>query len=170
MSAGLLAGALTQGAASASVPAALTASTVQAAALFTLGKSADEAVARVEVVLKTLKKHAESLVEGSNGITEQTGKAGQVFAKQVAALGRKGDVLLAISTSGNSENIVLALQAAKEIGMTPMGLAGGTGGKMVGLADPLLVVPSTNSARIQEMHIHLGQVMCGAVERSLGLV
>lgn len=93
-----------------------------------------------------------------------------VFVRQVQAIGRKGDVAFGISTSGNSENVILALQAAKEIGITPVGLAGGTGGKMVGLADPLLIVPSTNSARIQEMHIFLGQCMCGAVERAMGLV
>jgi D-sedoheptulose 7-phosphate isomerase len=93
-----------------------------------------------------------------------------VFVRQVQAIGRKGDVAFGISTSGNSLNVLKALEAAKGIGMTPVGLAGGTGGKMVGLADPLLIVPSTNSARIQEMHIFLGQVMCGAVERGLGLV
>lgn len=93
-----------------------------------------------------------------------------VFVRQVQAIGRKGDVAFGISTSGNSANVIKALEAAREIGMVSTGLAGGTGGKMVGIAEPLLVVPSTNGARIQEMHIFLGQAMCGAVERSLGLV
>lgn len=93
-----------------------------------------------------------------------------VFTRQVQAIGRKGDVAFGISTSGNSLNVLKALEAARDLGITPVGLAGGTGGKMFGLADPLLIVPSTNSARIQEMHIFLGQTMCGAVERALGLV
>lgn len=94
----------------------------------------------------------------------------QIFARQVAALGHKGDVAIGISTSGRSRNVLLALQEAKSRGLLVAGLSGNTGGDMVGLADPLLVVPSTVTARIQEMHIMLGQMLCGALEISLGLV
>jgi len=93
-----------------------------------------------------------------------------IFARQVAALGHQGDVAIGISTSGRSRNVLLALQEAKSRGLQVAGLSGGAGGDMVGLADPLLVVPSTVTARIQEMHIMLGQMLCGALEISLGLV
>lgn len=93
----------------------------------------------------------------------------QLFARQVAALGHKGDVAIGISTSGRSSNVLLALQEAKSRGLVAAGFSGGTAGGMVGLADPLLIVPSTVTARIQEMHIMLGQMLCGALEISLGL-
>ncbi len=94
----------------------------------------------------------------------------QLFARQVRALGRKGDLALGISTSGRSRNVVLALEAAREMGMTAAALGGGDGGSLKGLADPLVIVPSRTTARIQEMHIMLGQMLCGALERELGLV
>lgn len=94
----------------------------------------------------------------------------QLFARQLRALGRAGDVAVGISTSGRSRNVILALRAAREMGLVPAALSGGDGGDLKGLADPLLIVPSTTTARIQEMHITLGQMLCGAVERALGLV
>jgi D-sedoheptulose 7-phosphate isomerase len=94
----------------------------------------------------------------------------QLFARQLRAIGRKGDLALGISTSGKSPNVILALEAARELGITPAALSGNDGGQLKGLADPLLVVPSRTTARIQEMHILLGQMMCGALERELGLV
>jgi D-sedoheptulose 7-phosphate isomerase len=94
----------------------------------------------------------------------------QLFARQLRALGRQGDLALGISTSGRSRNVTLALQAAREMGLTAAALAGRDGGELVGLADPLLIVPSRTTARIQEMHIALGQMMCGALEYELGLV
>ena len=94
----------------------------------------------------------------------------QVFARQVRALGRAGDVAIGISTSGRSANVIRALEAAREMGLVAAALGGGDGGDLNGLADPLLVVPSTVTARIQEMHITLGQMLCGALERELGLV
>ena len=94
----------------------------------------------------------------------------QVFARQVRALGRVGDVAIGISTSGRSANVILALEAAREMGLVAAALGGGDGGALTGLADPLLVVPSTVTARIQEMHITLGQMLCAALERELGLV
>lgn len=93
-----------------------------------------------------------------------------LFARQVEALGRPGDVALAISTSGNSENVIRGLAKAKQIGAVPVGFGGKGGGRMVGLADPLLVVPSDVTSRIQEMHITLGHMLCGALEQELGLI
>ena len=94
----------------------------------------------------------------------------RLFSRQVQALGRPGDVALAITTSGKSKNVILGLKAARELNMVPAALAGRDGGDLPGLADPLLIVPSHTTARIQEMHITLGQMFCGALERRLGLV
>lgn len=93
-----------------------------------------------------------------------------VFSRQVQALAREGDSVLGISTSGNSPNVLLALQAARNSGARTIGLAGGTGGKMAGLCDAMIVVPSTVTARIQEMHILIGHMLCKALEQCLGLV
>jgi len=94
----------------------------------------------------------------------------QVFSRQVQALGRAGDLAIGISTSGRSRNVLRALEVARELGLGAAGLSGGDGGSLPGLADPLVIVPSRTTARIQEMHITLGQMLCGALERKLGLV
>ncbi len=94
----------------------------------------------------------------------------ELFARQIEALGREGDVAIGISTSGKSENVIKGLKKAKAMGLVAAGLGGKGGGRMTGLADPLLVVPSDTTARIQEMHITLGQMLCGALEQELGLV
>jgi len=93
----------------------------------------------------------------------------EIFARQIEALGKKGDVVIAISTSGKSPNIIKALQKAKAMGLVTAALSGRDGGGLVGLAGHLLVVPSDTTARIQEMHITLGQMLCGALEIELGL-
>lgn len=93
----------------------------------------------------------------------------QLFARQIRALGRPGDVAIGISTSGRSRNVILALETAREMGLVAAALSGGDGGALAGLADPLLVVPSPTTARIQEMHITLGHMLCGALEIELGL-
>jgi D-sedoheptulose 7-phosphate isomerase len=93
----------------------------------------------------------------------------QLFARQVRALGRSGDIALGISTSGRSPNVLNALKVAREMGLTAAAFSGGDGGALSGLADPLLLVPSKVTARIQEMHITIGQMLCGAIESELGL-
>lgn len=93
-----------------------------------------------------------------------------LFARQVEALGRSGDLAVGISTSGRSPNVTRGLRAARDAGLVAAALSGRDGGDLVGLADPLLLVPSETTARIQEMHITLGQMLCGALERRLGLV
>lgn len=95
---------------------------------------------------------------------------GHIFARQIEAIGRPGDVAIAISTSGRSENVIRGLKQARSMGITPAGWSGKGGGQMVGLADPLIVVPSDVTARIQETHILLGQMLCNALEIELGLV
>lgn len=88
-----------------------------------------------------------------------------IFARQVEALMKPEDVAIGISTSGNSPNVLKALEAARALGGTAAGLAGRDGGKMVGVADPLVVVPSGVTARIQEMHILLGHTLCDLLEQ-----
>jgi D-sedoheptulose 7-phosphate isomerase len=94
----------------------------------------------------------------------------QIFARQVAALAKPGDVAIGISTSGESENVILALRQARAMDCVAAALGGKGGGRMTDIADPYLVVPSNTTARIQEMHITLGQMLCGALELELGLV
>ncbi len=93
----------------------------------------------------------------------------QIFARQIAALGKAGDVVIAISTSGKSPNVIAALKMAKAMKLVTAGFSGKGGGDMKGLTDHLLVVPSDTTARIQEMHILIGQMLCGALEIELGL-
>ncbi len=94
----------------------------------------------------------------------------QLFARQVNALGNAGDVAIGISTSGQSKNVLLGLKAAHDKELITVGLSGRDGGKMADVCDLLMVVPSNTTARIQEMHITLGQMLCGALEQKLGLV
>lgn len=91
----------------------------------------------------------------------------EVFARQVRAHGQKGDVVIAISTSGNSPNVLKGLAAARELGLTTIGWTGGKGGKLAELVEYPFVVPSTVTARIQESHITLGHVLCELIEESL---
>ena len=90
----------------------------------------------------------------------------QVFSKQVQALGKKGDIAWGISTSGNSPNVVLALEAAKKMGIYTLGMTG-TGGKMASLVDLNFKVASDVTARIQETHITISHILCELVDRIL---
>ena len=91
----------------------------------------------------------------------------QLFRRQVEANAAAGDVFMGISTSGNSPNILLAFQAAREKGVTTFGLTGKSGGKMRDLCDYCLCVPSTETPRIQEAHIMIGHTLCAMVELAL---
>jgi D-sedoheptulose 7-phosphate isomerase len=90
-----------------------------------------------------------------------------VFARQVEALGRKGDVLFAISTSGNSKNIVRAIHAARDSGIGVIGFTGQTGGAMAELCDICLNMPTTETPKVQEGHEFLGHLICGLIEREM---
>lgn len=87
-----------------------------------------------------------------------------VFARQVEALAQPGDLFIGISTSGNSEVVLRAFKTATEMGCQTLGLSGRDGGKMNGLCDLNIVVPSQLTARIQEMHILIGHILCQAID------
>ncbi len=90
-----------------------------------------------------------------------------IFSRLLRGLGKKGDILIGISTSGNSKNILHAYQAAKEMGIIIISLTGETGGKMKDLSDILINVPSTDTPRIQESHIMIGHIICELVEQEM---
>jgi D-sedoheptulose 7-phosphate isomerase len=87
-----------------------------------------------------------------------------VFARQIQALGRPGDVLLALSTSGNSPNILRAVEAASAAGLTVLGFAGPTGGAMAGVVPTLLLAPATHPQIVQQLHMQAGHALLGLVE------
>jgi D-sedoheptulose 7-phosphate isomerase len=89
-----------------------------------------------------------------------------IYARLINGIGKKGDVLIGLSTSGNSANIVKAFEVAKEKGLTTIGFTGYTGGQMKAISDFLFNVPSTNTPRIQESHILIGHLVCELVEES----
>lgn len=91
----------------------------------------------------------------------------RIFSRQVEGLGNKGDMLFVMSTSGNSGNIMKAVQVAKEQGMITVGLLGGNGGKLVGMVDRALVIPHPSTQRIQEEHIFIIHILVGLVESDL---
>ena len=90
-----------------------------------------------------------------------------VFARQIQAHGRAGDVFIAISTSGNSPNILKAIEAAKSIGLVVIGLTGRSGGKMKNMCDVCLCAPSDSTPRIQEYHLFFEHTLCACIEESL---
>jgi D-sedoheptulose 7-phosphate isomerase len=89
-----------------------------------------------------------------------------IFERQFEALGNTGDVLIGISTSGNSENVIRAFQAAKVMGCKTIGLSGKGGGKMNNKCDLNIVIPSDNTPRIQEMHILIGHIICDLIDNN----
>ncbi len=90
-----------------------------------------------------------------------------IFARQIKAHGHPGDTAIGISTSGNSANVLLGLEAAKAQGMYTIGLTGESGGKMNGMAEVLFRVPTTRTPRIQETHIMIGHIICELIDRLL---
>lgn len=90
-----------------------------------------------------------------------------VYSRMVEACGRKGDVLVGITTSGNSKNIIAAMEMAKKQGMITVGMTGKSGGKMNDCCDIMLRVPSTDTPRIQESHILIGHIICQLIEETI---
>jgi len=113
--------------------------------------------------------YAEALHVNSSYITAVANDYGyeETFARMVEAAGRKGDILLGISTSGNSPNVIKAIKKAKDIGMLTVGFTGIHGGKMKGICDIIIKVPSDDTPRIQEAHILIGHIICQLIEEEL---
>jgi D-sedoheptulose 7-phosphate isomerase len=118
---------------------------------------------RPAIAAISLTTDTSALTAGSNDLGFE-----RIFARQIEALGRPGDVAVGISTSGRSPNVLNGLREARQRRLHTVGLSGGTGGEMLGLCDVSLVVPSSITARIQEMHIFVGHLLCKALERRLG--
>lgn len=91
----------------------------------------------------------------------------RIFARLISGLGQKGDILVGISTSGNSENILQAFEVCREKGVRTIALTGASGGKMKALSDLLINIPSTDTPRIQEAHITVGHIICELVEQAM---
>jgi D-sedoheptulose 7-phosphate isomerase len=110
-----------------------------------------------------------ALTTDSSNITAGGNDIGfeNIFARNVEGIGNKGDVLIGISTSGNSENIICAVRKAKEKGIISVGLLGKTGGKLKSECDYSICVPTDNIQRIQESHITIGHILCEITEREI---
>ncbi len=113
--------------------------------------------------------HAEACHLNTSFMTAVSNDYGyeMVFARHIQAVGKRGDVLVCISTSGNSANIINAMHEARRLGLTCIAMTGETGGQMAGLADVLINVPSIDTPRIQETHILIGHIICELVETEL---
>lgn len=90
-----------------------------------------------------------------------------IFSRQLEGVGQKGDVLIGLSTSGNSKNVVLAFEQARKMGIKTVAFVGAKGGMMKDMADYALCVPATTSAHIQEMHITCGHLLCDLIEKEM---
>ena len=113
--------------------------------------------------------YAEALHVNSSYITAVANDHGykDTYSRMIESAGRKGDVLFALSTSGNSNNVIKAIEKAKDIGMITIGLTGLDGGKVKGICDIVLSVPSNDTPRVQEGHILIGHIICQLIEEGL---
>ena len=113
--------------------------------------------------------YAEALHVNSSYMTAVSNDYGfeSTYSRMLEAIGKKGDVLIALSTSGNSENVVNAVKMANSLGMLSVGMSGATGGKIKELCQHNIIIPSSNTARIQEAHIIVGHIFCQIIEENL---
>ena len=113
--------------------------------------------------------YAEALHVNSSYMTAVSNDYGfeSTYSRMLEAIGKKGDVLIALSTSGNSENVVNAVKMANSLEMLSVGMSGGTGGKIKELCQHNIIIPSSNTARIQEAHIIVGHIFCQIIEDKL---
>ena len=113
--------------------------------------------------------YAEALHVNSSYMTAVSNDYGfeYTYSRMLEAIGEKGDVLIALSTSGNSENVVNATKMANSLGMLTVGMSGATGGKIKELCQHNIIIPSSNTARIQEAHIIVGHIFCQIIEEKL---
>lgn len=113
--------------------------------------------------------YAEALHVNSSYMTAVSNDYGfeSTYSRMLEAIGKKGDVLIALSTSGNSENVVNAVKMANSLDMLSVGMSGATGGKIKKLCQHNIIIPSSNTARIQEAHIIVGHIFCQIIEEKL---
>jgi len=113
--------------------------------------------------------YAEALHVNSSYMTAVSNDYGfeSTYSRMLEAIGEKGDVLIALSTSGNSENVVNAVKMANSLDMLSVGMSGATGGKIKELCQHNIIIPSSNTARIQEAHIIVGHIFCQIIEEKL---
>jgi len=137
------------------------------------GSAADAQHIAGEFISRLMFDHAPlpaiALTTDSSALTATANDYGYelVFERQVLGLGQSGDVFLGISTSGNSPNVLRALQAARGRGLVTLGFAGAGGGKMAGLCDLLLMAPTQSTAVIQQVHITAAHIYCALIERTM---
>ena len=113
--------------------------------------------------------YAEALHVNSSYMTAVSNDYGfeSTYSRMLEAIGKKGDVLIALSTSGNSENVVNAVKMANSLDMLSVGMSGASGGKIKELCQHNIIIPSSNTARIQEAHIIVGHIFCQIIEEKL---
>lgn len=137
------------------------------------GSAADAQHITGELMGKYLTKHtpyaAIALTTNTSNITAIANDFAfaEVFARQVEALARPGDLVIGISTSGRSENVIRGVRQARKMGVSTAALTGGSGGRLAPVVDRAVIVPSTNTQRIQEAHALIGHVICKIVELQL---
>ena len=113
--------------------------------------------------------YAEALHVNSSYMTAVSNDYGfeSTYSRMLEAIGKKGDVLIALSTSGNSENVINAVKMANSLGMLSVGMSGAMGGKIKDLSQHNIIIPSSNTARVQEAHILVGHIFCQIIEEQL---
>lgn len=113
--------------------------------------------------------YAEALHVNSSYMTAVSNDYGfeSTYSRMLEAIGKKGDVLIALSTSGNSENVINAVKMANSLGMLSVGMSGALGGKIKDLCQHNIIIPSSNTARVQEAHILVGHIFCQIIEEQL---
>ena len=128
---------------------------------------AAELSGRFEIDRKPL--NAEALHVNSSFVTAVANDYGyeKVYSRMVEAIGKNGDILLALSTSGNSKNVIRAIEKANSLGLITIGFSGNDGGAMQNLCKYNLIIPSDNTARIQEAHILVGHIICKLIEQKM---
>ena len=113
--------------------------------------------------------YAEALHVNSSYMTAVSNDYGfeSTYSRMLEAIGKKGDVLIALSTSGNSENVINAVKMANSLGMLSVGMSGAMGGKIKDLCQHNIIIPSSNTARVQEAHILVGHIFCQIIEEQI---
>jgi D-sedoheptulose 7-phosphate isomerase len=137
------------------------------------GSAADAQHISAELTGRFLKDrpalYAEALHVNTSALTAIANDYGyeHIFARQVEAMGRKGDILIGLTTSGKSPNVIRAMESAQQQGMITIGMTGALVGQLDSCSDILLSMPSSDTARIQELHLLIGHILCGFIEQEL---